>query len=138
MQKLTSAEGFKWSEVVEEMGRNETDRVYGQTAEEDIVNHLRRHREAELADEEAYFKELQVNSSARPTSTRYDKEVEASQKSVVEKRQHAQIFVLSSPETRKMLMHMSALGQSFRSAPFFRLNILKKMLPEARMVSRLY
>ena len=135
MQKLTSAEGFKWGEVIEEMGRNETDRIYGQTAEEDLVNHLRRHREAELADEEAYYKELQVKPSARPISTRYDKEVEASQKSAAEKRQTAQALVLLSPETRKMLMHMSALGQSFRSAPFFKLNILKKMLPEARTVS---
>lgn len=138
MQKITSVEGFKWNEVIEEMGRNETDRVYGQTGEEDVVNHLRRHREAELADEAAYFKELQVQSSARPSTTLYDKEVAATLKAVSEKKMAGQLFIFTNQDVRKMLMHMLALGQGFRAAPFFKINILKKLVPEARMVRKYF
>ena len=117
MQKITSVEGFKWNEVIEEMGRNETDRVYGQTGEEDVVNHLRRHREAELADEAAYFKELQVQLSARPSTTLYDKEVAATLKAVSKKNGWTTLYIYESRHQENAHAH-ACIGSRFQSGPF--------------------
>ena len=115
------------------MGRNETEKIYGETIEEELVQHLRRCREAELKDESDYHKDLEQNPAARRRTKNYDDEWKNSVKFAREKRRTWE-EVISSPELTKMMMHMLTFGQEFWAAMFFKIKALMSLNREARGV----
>ena len=129
MKTNTAAANFAWDDVLVELGKNRSEPVKGQSAEDDMVNVLKKQWLALLQDDED-------SDNNKVSERHYEKECATTKSQNADKHMRRKQAVLSWPTGHHCMMYMSVMGTEFRNLmSIFKLETFKNLASESGGVS---